>query len=272
MRPDGSPDTKLGHPSRRTPTSSSRGLVGLSPDLRRIASWIARRTSRLHRTPVRSGSRPGYVLSMSRLVASSASLPAGGGAYALDALTIGVFLTDQPTHRLSVGEDRCREAPLRRGKGWILPADAEGLCEYDAPLDFATVSLPDALLHEAGMERGATIAPVVGTLDPLLASMAAEAEGFGTGGTLYAETMARALAAHLVRTVAPAAPEVAALDDPRLRSRSSTFARIWPTTCRWKGWQAWRRCRPRTSPAPSRRLRARHRSSSSSPNGWRRRW
>ncbi|MEM7488442.1 MAG: AraC family transcriptional regulator, partial [Pseudomonadota bacterium] len=90
-------------------------------------------------------------------------------------------------------------------------------CEYDAPLSFATVSIPDALLHDAGWARGALLAPVVGDLDPLLVRMAMDAEGFGAGGRLYAETMARALAAHLVQTVAPVAEDVAALDDPRLR-------------------------------------------------------
>ena len=154
---------------------------------------------------------------MSALHASTATLPAGGGAYALEATTIGIFLTDQPAHRLTIGTDRRRDVPLTEGQGWILPAGAEGRCEFDAPLDFATVSVPDALLYDAGWQRGATLAPQVGDLDPLLVRMALDAEGFGTGGTLYAETMARALAAHLVQTVAPVAEDVAALDDPRLR-------------------------------------------------------
>ena len=159
---------------------------------------------------------------MSPLVATTASLPAGGGAYELEALTIGVFLVDQPTHRLSVGADRSEHVPLGKHEGWVLPAGAAGLCEYDAPLEFATVSVPDALLAEAGLEGsagaiGSRIEPVVGALDPLLVRMAIEAEGFGAGGTLYAETMARALAAHLVQTVRPMAEDVAAIDDTRLR-------------------------------------------------------
>ncbi|MEM9813270.1 MAG: AraC family transcriptional regulator [Pseudomonadota bacterium] len=154
---------------------------------------------------------------MRSLVATSHSLPAGGGAFALDALTIGIFLTDQPTHRLSVGGDRRQFLPLKRDQGWILPAGSEGVCEYDAPLDVATVSVPDALLREAGLERGATFAPVVGLLDPLLLQMAMQAEAFSSGGTLYAETMARALAAHLVQSLHPMAEDVTALDDPRLR-------------------------------------------------------
>lgn len=166
---------------------------------------------------VRTVVEAGYPALMAGLVATTASLPAGGGAYALDALTIGVFLTDQPTHRLTLGDDRAREMPLRRREGWLLPAGAEGLCQYDHPLDFATVAIPEALLHEAGLARGMTVAPVVGALDPLLTQMALQADGFGAGGALYAETMARALAAHLVATAAPVAGDVAALDDPRLR-------------------------------------------------------
>lgn len=154
---------------------------------------------------------------MSSIIATTASLPAGGGAYALDALTIGVFLTDEASHRLSIGGDRARVVPLKRNEGWILPAGAEGLCEYDAPLDFATVAVPEAFLRDAGLAAGMSIAPVVGALDPLLVQMAIQAEGFGAGGTLYAETMGRALAALLVQSLHPDPPEVAALDDPRLR-------------------------------------------------------
>lgn len=158
-----------------------------------------------------------YFRRMTSVVATTASLPAGGGAYALDALTVGVFLTEQASHRFSVGGDRVRHVPLKRHEGWILPAGSEGLCEYDAPLDVAMVSLPEVLLRDAGLKRGMTVAPAAGALDPLLVQMTVQAGGFGAGGTLYAETMARALAAHLVATVRPAAPEVAALDDPRLR-------------------------------------------------------
>ncbi|MEM1312930.1 MAG: AraC family transcriptional regulator [Pseudomonadota bacterium] len=154
---------------------------------------------------------------MPSLIASSASLPAGGGAYALEALTIGVFLTDQAGHRLSVGADRLRHAPLRRHEGWILPAGAEGVCRYDAPLDLATVSVPDALLRDAGLAPDATLAPRAGALDPLLVQMALQAETFASGGALYAETMARGLAAHLLKTVRPVQEDVAALDDARLR-------------------------------------------------------
>ena len=70
---------------------------------------------------------------MPSLVASTASLPAGGGAYELETLTIGVFLVDQPTHRLSVGADRSDHVPLRKHEGWVLPAGTAGLCQYDAP-------------------------------------------------------------------------------------------------------------------------------------------
>jgi len=154
---------------------------------------------------------------MPSLIATTASLPAGGGAYALGALTIGVFLTDQADHRLSVGGDRIERTPLRRNDGWILPAGAEGVCRYDAPLDLVTVSIPEALLRDAGLPAGETPAPTVGPLDPLLVQLAMQAEGFAAGGALYAETMARGFAAHLVHTVRPPEEGVAALDDPRLR-------------------------------------------------------
>ncbi|MEM6487734.1 MAG: AraC family transcriptional regulator [Pseudomonadota bacterium] len=156
---------------------------------------------------------------MARLLATTASLPAGGGAYALPTLTVGVFLTDQPDHRIAVGRDRLRTVPLARLQGWILPAGAEGTCAFDAPLDVATVSLPAALLQGAGLDADpGAVAPVVGALDPLLVQMVLQAERFGEGGTLYAETVAQALAAQAARVLRPAEPPVtAAIDDRRLR-------------------------------------------------------
>lgn len=154
---------------------------------------------------------------MSDLAAAKASLPAGGGVYALPRLTIGVFLVDQPTHRLSIGSDKTLDRPLRRHEGWILPKGSEGLCRFDAPLDFLTVAVDDTLLTDAGLAAPEAIAPVVGALDPLLLHMTMHAEALTDGGTLYRETMARALAAHLVQTVQPARPATATIDDGRLR-------------------------------------------------------
>ncbi|MEM8820120.1 MAG: AraC family transcriptional regulator [Pseudomonadota bacterium] len=155
---------------------------------------------------------------MSGLVAQRINLPAGGGPYALPRLTIGVFLTDQPSHRLTLGSDRRRHLPLKRQEGWILPAGAEGLCEFDAALDFATVSLPPEMLAAAGLDADpASVAPVIGALDPLLVQMVLQAEQFAAGGALYAQTMGQALALHMTRSLLPAEPSVAAIDDARLR-------------------------------------------------------
>ena len=105
---------------------------------------------------------------MDRLKATSASLPGGGGAFALSHLTVGIFGTAQPTHRLAVGTDRSAILPLERHQGWILPAGSEGLCEYDDPLDVTMVEVPGQLLQESGLAEPDAIAPVVGTLDPVI--------------------------------------------------------------------------------------------------------
>ena len=140
----------------------------------------------------------------------------GGGDFSLPNLTIGVFLTDQPGHRIAVGRDATALAPLLAQQGWVMPAGAEGVCFYDAPHEFLTVELDGALMTELGVDPG-TVAPVVGGLDPLLLHLALNTEAAAEGATLYRETMARATAAHLAATVAPMPPEVAAIDDRRLR-------------------------------------------------------
>lgn len=154
---------------------------------------------------------------MPRLTTYRAAQPAGGGAFRLEETTIGVFLTDQPNHRISVGQDRSVVHPLTAHQGWIMPAGAEGLCEFDRPLDFLTVGIDAQLLRDSGLTDPQDVAPVVGALDPLVLSMAENAEAFAQGGTLYQETMARALAAQIVQTQAPARSETRALDDVRLR-------------------------------------------------------
>ncbi len=155
---------------------------------------------------------------MTGIAATTVRLPAGGGAYLLPELTVGVFLNDQPDHRLTVGSDRRQHVPLKRLQGWVLPAGAEGLCEYDAPLDVTIVSLPEVLLRDVGPELDPTATrPVVGELDPLLTQLVLQAEDFGRGGTLYAETMAHALAAQMTRFLQPAEPSVTAIEDLRLR-------------------------------------------------------
>lgn len=78
---------------------------------------------------------------MSALIATRSTLPAGGGPFALDTLTTGVFLSAQPDHRVAVGADRGRHLPLAHHEVWMMPAGAEGLCLCDAPLDRVTVAV-----------------------------------------------------------------------------------------------------------------------------------
>ncbi|MGL4239043.1 helix-turn-helix domain-containing protein [Tabrizicola sp.] len=152
---------------------------------------------------------------MSGVKAQIAATPAGGGAFRLDQATLGIFLVDQPTHRLAIGSDRRDHRPLKAREGWIMPAGSEGLCRYDAPLEFLTVAIPDRLMTEMGGTAG--FAPQVGALSALTVELAMKAPDFASQGTLFRETMERALVAQIVQTLAPEASETQALDDPRLR-------------------------------------------------------
>ncbi|MEM7723727.1 MAG: AraC family transcriptional regulator [Pseudomonadota bacterium] len=144
------------------------------------------------------------------------ALPSGGGAFRLEETTLGVFLDDQPTHRLAMGSDKVDVIPLTAQQGWIMPAGAEGLCEFDRPLDFLTISFGADVLRDLGVSDISTLAPQVGDLDPVLLSMALQADKFDTGGTLYRETMHRAMAAQLVQAIAPPSDAAAPLEDQRL--------------------------------------------------------
>ena len=95
------------------------------------------------------------------------SLAAGGGGFHLPRLTLGVFLNDQPTHRLAVGSDRRSHRPLTRHQGWVLPAGSAGICEYDDALDVVTIAFEETLLAEVGLERPDIIEPTTGSFDPL---------------------------------------------------------------------------------------------------------
>lgn len=159
---------------------------------------------------------------MSGLKTVKAATPAGGGAFQLPEATLGVFLVDQPTHSLALGTDRRSHRPLKAREGWIMAAGSEGVCRYDAPHEFLTVAVPDQLMREMSAPRN--FAPQVGALSPMVVEMALGAPTFFAQGTLFRETMERALVAQIVRTVAPIAVEVAALDDPRLRRAASFIA------------------------------------------------
>lgn len=153
-------------------------------------------------------------LSAARLLA-----PAGGGAFAFDRLSIGVFLVDQPTHRIAIGSDAPTAQPLTAHQGWVLPPGAEGYCAFDADHEFVSVELAPELLRDVGFDPSRPFAPRVGAHDPLLAQMALAAATPPQGApTLYVDTMRHALAAHVTQLLAPpAAPDGARLDDARLR-------------------------------------------------------
>lgn len=144
-------------------------------------------------------------------------MPAGGGAFALDRLTLGVFLNDQPGHRFAAGSDRANARPLTAREGWILPPGAAGLCTFDAALDVIMISVASELLAEVGLDRPENLRPVVGAFDPTVLQLALAAPGFAAGGALYRETMQRALAAQLAHSLTPRAPASPAIDDARLR-------------------------------------------------------
>ncbi len=153
---------------------------------------------------------------MAELSVRTQILPAGGGAFRLERLTVGIFLTDQPSHRLAVGGDRRECIPLSQKQGWVFSAGTEGICEYDEQLLLVTVAIEDTLLRDAGAAKG-DVFRTVGALDPLVVQLVLSAENFGAGGRMYRETMSRALALQLVKTVAPPPTAQAPLDDMRLR-------------------------------------------------------
>ncbi|MEL7525530.1 MAG: AraC family transcriptional regulator [Pseudomonadota bacterium] len=154
---------------------------------------------------------------MPDVVSEKSFLPAGGGAYSLPLLTLGIFLNDQPSHRISQGSDRALHSPLKKHQGWLLPAGSEGVCEYDDDLEFVTVTLNDSLLDEFGVSAGTGFEAIIGEIDPVLLSISLNALNFADGGHLYRETMSRALAAQVVQLIKPAPSWQAGIEDRRLR-------------------------------------------------------
>ncbi|WP_246621488.1 MULTISPECIES: AraC family transcriptional regulator [Rhizobium] len=162
-------------------------------------------------------SAPRGVSSGDWLTAGRLDLPAGGGAFAIPRLAIGLFLVDQDRHRIAVGSDRKRVVPLRAGDGWILPAGSSGTCEYDDELSFLRVDLSDALLKDVGFDR-AVFNPVVGSLDPLLVQFVRHAASLRDAPqSLYRDTMNLAVAAHLAQLLSPAPLSSIGVEDRRLR-------------------------------------------------------
>lgn len=133
-------------------------------------------------------------------------------------VSIGVFLVDQPTHRIAVNGDKRADRPLAANQGWLMPSGASGLCEYDAEHAFVLVQLDDGLLRDVGFDARRGFAPQIGALDPLLLQMALSAAAPPAGApTLYVETMRQALAAHLAQLLQPAPVAEIAIEDARLR-------------------------------------------------------
>ncbi|MBY5564595.1 helix-turn-helix domain-containing protein [Rhizobium leguminosarum] len=151
------------------------------------------------------------------MTAGRLDLPAGGGAFAISRLAVGLFLVDQDRHRIAVGSDRKQFVPLRAGDGWILPAGSSGTCEYDDALSFLRVDLSDALLDDVGFEK-ADFNPVVGSLDPLLVQFVRHAASLrDVPQSLYRDTMNLAVAAHLTQLLLPAPLSSVGIEDRRLR-------------------------------------------------------
>jgi AraC family transcriptional regulator len=151
------------------------------------------------------------------LSVAKVATPPGGGAFKLDDLAVGIFLTDQVEHRISLGSDRTEAKPLKAGEGWVLPAGSEGLCSYENNHHFIFASIPAHFLAEAGFNAHA-VKPQFGTVDPLVSMLATQAAGFdASAGRLYRDTLNRALVAQLVQSTQPTDAVAAQTDDQRIR-------------------------------------------------------
>ena len=151
-----------------------------------------------------------------RLTAERLHTPPGGGRFAISRLALGLFLVDQERHRIAIGSDKRLHVPLKAGEGWILPAGATGICEYDEALSFLRLEVPENLLADVGFEYS-DFRPVVGAFDPLLAQLAHQTVSVADhASALYRETMQLALAAHLAQILAPTQPRLVGIDDRRL--------------------------------------------------------
>lgn len=152
---------------------------------------------------------------MRGLLVTEQSLDPGGGEFALHEATLGLFLSDQPQHRFSIGSDRAADIPLRQRDGWILPAGARGVCRFELPLRLVMITIPTPLLVEVG--ASAEFRPKVGTLDPLLVELAQKLPRIASAGRLYRDTMAHALVAQVAEVARPQDLAGPASEDPRLR-------------------------------------------------------
>lgn len=150
--------------------------------------------------------------------AATLEAPAGGGAFAIERVSVGVFLIDQPHHRFALGGDKRALRPLNAHQGWILPAGASGVCEFETDHRFVAVEVDDALLRDVGFDPHREFQPQFGQHDPLmlqLALMIVEPPAGAT--TLYLDTMRQSLAAHLAQLVQPPPERAVGVEDARLR-------------------------------------------------------
>jgi AraC family transcriptional regulator len=151
------------------------------------------------------------------VTAAKLDAPAGGGGFSLPDLAIGIFLCDQPEHRIALGADRTKAVPLKAGEGWVLPAGSEGVCSFETEHQFVVANIPSAFLAEAGF-RAESVRPHFGAIDPLVSMLATQAAHFDAGsGRLYRDTLNRALVAQLVQTAQPTDAVAAQTDDQRIR-------------------------------------------------------
>ena len=153
------------------------------------------------------------------ITATQLSADTGGGSFELGELTLGIFDNDQPSHRIAVGSDVRQDKPLLADQGWILPSGAQGVCEFDDPLSFVSVSVSSALLAEVGFASVTDFDPHIGAHDPLLLQMVRTVAQFDDHAPrIYRESLQRALAAHLSQLLEPTTIAQARLiDDKRLR-------------------------------------------------------
>ncbi|MDK4717299.1 AraC family transcriptional regulator [Rhizobium sp. CNPSo 4039] len=145
-------------------------------------------------------------------------VPPGGGAFELPRLSIGIFLTPQPAHRVAISSDRKRHVPLKENEGWILPSGSAGICEYDDALSYLFMEFTDTSLNDVGLDPSRGFEPVVGQLDPLLVQLARQVVcGLDNVSLLYRETMQLALTAQLSLVLGQGKSTPVSVDDRRLR-------------------------------------------------------
>ena len=143
------------------------------------------------------------------------SMEPGGGEFVLQEATLGLFLSDQPRHRFSIGSDRTVDIPLRQRDGWILPAGARGICRFEDPLRLVMVTIPKPMLADVG--ASGDFRPLVGAIDPVVIELVLKLPHIASAGRLYRDTMERALVAQVAEVARPQDVAGPVPEDPRLQ-------------------------------------------------------